>query len=56
MGSVLFRSTMAGFLLSVGFVFLFYENFAGIVFGGVPGFVVAAESFLYGIVLLLCDK
>ncbi len=56
LGSALFRKTLAGFLVSVGFSFLFYDDFAIMVFGGIHGSVMAIEMLLYGIILLLCVK
>jgi len=56
LGSALFRSTLAGFLLSIGFGFLFYDNFAVMVFAGVHGFVITVGTLLYGIILLVCNR
>lgn len=55
-GSALFQRTLAGGLLSVGFVFLFYDNFTEMVLEGIPGFVLLIEVLLYGSILLLCKK
>lgn len=54
--SAMFRMTLAGILVSIGFVFLFYNDFMAMVFDGLPGFVIAIEILLYSIILLLCDK
>ncbi len=56
LGSVFFRKTLAGFLLSVCFVFLFYDDFTVMVVGGIHGVVVSIKILLYSIILLLCDK
>lgn len=56
LGSVLFRKTLAGLLVSVGFVFCFYDNFAAMVFEGIRGFIMAIGMLLYGMILLLCAK
>lgn len=56
LGSVLFRKTSAGLLVSVGFVFCFYDNFAAMVFEGIHGFIMAMGVLLYSIILLLCAK
>lgn len=55
-GSALFRKTLAGVLVSIGFVFLFYNNFTGMVLEGIPGFVPVTEVLLYFSILLLCAK
>lgn len=54
--SAMFRKTLAGILVSVGFVFLFYNDFMAMVFDGLPGFVKVIEILLYSIILLLCNK
>ncbi len=46
------RRTLAGVLVSVGFVFLLYDNFTGMVLKGIPEFVLMLEVLLYGIILL----
>lgn len=56
LGSAVFRKTLAGLLVSVGFVFLFYDNFTGMVLEGVPGFVPVIEVLLYSSILFLCKK
>jgi len=56
LGSVLLRSTLAGFLLSISFAFLFYNNFAMMVFRGIHGFIVIITILLYSVILLLCNK
>jgi len=56
LGSAFFRRTLVGVLVSVGFVFLFYDNFTGMVLEGIPGFVLVLEVLLYGSILLLCAK
>lgn len=56
LGSALFRRTLVGFLVSVGFVFLFYDSFTGMVFEGIHGFVLIIEILLYGSIVRLCDK
>ena len=54
--SAMFRKTLVGILVSVGFVFLFYNDFMFMVFDGIPRFVMAIEILLYSIILLLCKK
>lgn len=54
--SAMLRKTLAGILVSVGFVFLFYNDFVAMVFDGIPRFVMAIEILLYSIILLLCNK
>lgn len=56
LGSVVFRKTLAGFLLSVSFVFLFYDDFTVMVVRGIQGSVVSIEILLYIIILWLCGK
>ncbi len=56
LGSAFFRRTLAGVWMSVGFVFLFYDSFTGMVLEGIPGFVLVLEVLLYGSILLLCTK
>lgn len=56
LGSVVFRKTLAGFLLSVSFVFLFYDDFTVMVVRGIQGSVVSIEILLYIIILWLCSK
>lgn len=58
LGSALLKSTLAGFLLSVSFAFIyiFYGNFAVMIFRGGHGLVVAGGILLYSTITLLCDK
>lgn len=56
LGSALFRKTLVGVLLSVGFVFLFYDSFTGMILEGISGYVLAIEVLLYGCILLFCKK
>ena len=56
LGSIVFRKTLAGFLLSVSFVFLFYDDFTVVVVRGIQGSVVSIEILLYIIILWLCGK
>lgn len=56
LGSALFRRTLVGIRMSVGFVFLCYDNFTGMVLEGVSGFVLVMEVLVYGSVLLLCKE
>lgn len=54
LGSALIRRTLAGVLMSVGFVFLFYDHLAEMVLAGVPGVVMVIGMLLYGGTFLLC--
>ncbi|RKI43966.1 hypothetical protein D7V86_02290 [bacterium D16-51] len=56
LGSVFFRKTLAGFLLSVSFVFLFYDSFTVMVVRGIHGFVVPVKILSYITILWLCDR
>lgn len=53
LGSALFRKNLAGFLISAGFVMLFYDNFAAMIFGGIQSWVVAVEVLSYSNIFLL---